>query len=53
VAELIPEAELASVRGGHIPGPRAAARLAPLIERFVFEPLDEPAAQGGARASRS
>ena len=46
VAELIPEAEQASIRGGHIPGPRAAARLAPLIERFVFEPFDEPAAEG-------
>jgi 2-hydroxy-6-oxonona-2,4-dienedioate hydrolase len=44
VAELIPDAEQTSIRGGHLPGPRAAARLAPLIERFVFEPLDEPAA---------
>jgi pimeloyl-ACP methyl ester carboxylesterase len=52
VADLIPEAELASVRGGHIPGPRAAARLAPLIERFVFDLQEEPAAQSGARGSR-
>jgi 2-hydroxy-6-oxonona-2,4-dienedioate hydrolase len=48
VAELIPEAELASIRGGHVPGPRAAARLAPLIERFLFEQEDEPAARGTA-----
>jgi pimeloyl-ACP methyl ester carboxylesterase len=44
VAELIPDAEQTSIRGGHVPGPRAAARLAPLIERFVFEPRGEPAA---------
>jgi pimeloyl-ACP methyl ester carboxylesterase len=55
VAELIPEAEQASIRGGHIPGPRAAARLAPLIERFVFEPFDEPAEEDatGNGAGRS
>jgi pimeloyl-ACP methyl ester carboxylesterase len=45
VAELIPEAELVSIRGGHVPGTRAAARLAPLIERFVADELDEPAAE--------
>jgi pimeloyl-ACP methyl ester carboxylesterase len=55
VVELIPEAEQASIRGGHIPGPRAAARLAPLIERFVFEQTDEPAAEDarGNGAGRS
>jgi 2-hydroxy-6-oxonona-2,4-dienedioate hydrolase len=41
VAELIPEAKLGSIRGGHVPGSRAAARLAPLIERFVADELDE------------
>ncbi|MGH2984855.1 MAG: alpha/beta fold hydrolase [Solirubrobacterales bacterium] len=51
VAELIPEAELASVRGGHVPGPRTAARLAPLIERFVFQQSDEPAVEYAARGN--
>jgi len=51
VAELIPESEQASVRGGHVPGPRAAGRLAPLIERFVLEQLDESAAGDAARGN--
>jgi pimeloyl-ACP methyl ester carboxylesterase len=51
VAQLIPEAELASIRGGHVPGPRAAAHLAPLIERFVFGRPDEPLAADAARGN--
>jgi pimeloyl-ACP methyl ester carboxylesterase len=51
VAELIPEAELASIRGGHVPGPRAAARLAPLIERFVFGRPEEPLATDAVRGN--
>jgi pimeloyl-ACP methyl ester carboxylesterase len=49
VAELIPEAELTSIRGGHVPGPRAAARLASLIERFVFGRPEESLAADSAR----
>jgi pimeloyl-ACP methyl ester carboxylesterase len=51
MTDLIPEAELASVRGAHIPGPRAAARLAPLIERFVFDESGRSAAEDAVRGN--
>jgi 2-hydroxy-6-oxonona-2,4-dienedioate hydrolase len=41
VTDSIAEAELASVRGGHGLGSRAAAELASLIERFASEPAAE------------
>jgi pimeloyl-ACP methyl ester carboxylesterase len=41
VTELLPDAELVTVPGGHGPGPRAAAGLAPLVERFITG--EEPA----------
>jgi 2-hydroxy-6-oxonona-2,4-dienedioate hydrolase len=51
VAELIPDAELASIRGGHVPGPRAAARLAPLVEGFVFDGAEASAAEDAVRGN--
>jgi 2-hydroxy-6-oxonona-2,4-dienedioate hydrolase len=48
VTELLPDAELVSIRGGHVPGPRAAARLAPLIERFVGDESEALAAEDAA-----
>lgn len=51
MADQIPDAELASVRGAHIPGPRAAARLAPLIEGFVLGQPNEPATEDAAKGN--
>jgi pimeloyl-ACP methyl ester carboxylesterase/predicted RNA-binding protein with PIN domain len=49
VVEALPDAEHGVVPGGHVLGPRAAARLAPLVEGFLSE--HEPEA-GERRAAR-